>query len=101
MDGGASYVGCSPWECKKSDTTERLHFTFYFRVAAKVIVWVTATESSLQSHSQSQQKPGEPENRPKLRQVQSLRSRKPGAALGKPKGQDITAVAESHCRHYK
>lgn len=28
MDGGASYVGCSPWECKKSDTIERLHFTF-------------------------------------------------------------------------
>ena len=50
MDGGASYVGCSPWECKKSDMIERLHFTFYFRVAAEVIVWVTETESSLQSH---------------------------------------------------
>lgn len=84
MDGGASYVGCSPWGCKKSYTNEQLHFTFYFRMAAEVIVWVTETESSLHSHSQSQQKPGEPANRPELRQVQSLRSRKPGAALGKP-----------------
>ena len=27
MDGGA-LVGCSPWGCLESDTTERLHFHF-------------------------------------------------------------------------
>ena len=27
MDGGA-LVGCSPWGCEESDTTERLHFHF-------------------------------------------------------------------------
>ena len=26
--GRRSLVGCSPWGCKKSDTTERLHFHF-------------------------------------------------------------------------
>ena len=26
--GGKSLVGCSPWGCKKSDMTERLHFHF-------------------------------------------------------------------------
>ena len=27
MDGGA-WLGCSPWGCEESDTTERLHFHF-------------------------------------------------------------------------
>ena len=26
--GQRSLVGCSPWGCKESDTTERLHFDF-------------------------------------------------------------------------
>ena len=26
--GQRSLAGCSPWGCKESDTTERLHFTF-------------------------------------------------------------------------
>ena len=26
--GWRSLVGCSPWDCKESDTTERLHFPF-------------------------------------------------------------------------
>ena len=26
--GQVSLVGCSPWGCEESDTTERLHFTF-------------------------------------------------------------------------
>ena len=26
--GQRSLVGCSPWDCKESDTTERLHFHF-------------------------------------------------------------------------
>ena len=26
--GWGSLVGCSPWGCKESDTTERLHFHF-------------------------------------------------------------------------
>ena len=29
MDGGACLVGFSPWGCKESDTTERLHFLFF------------------------------------------------------------------------
>ena len=28
--GRRSLVGCSPWGCKESDTTERLHFHFSF-----------------------------------------------------------------------
>ena len=28
--GGRSLVGYSPWGCKESDTTERLHFDFDF-----------------------------------------------------------------------
>ena len=28
--GQSSLVGCSPWGCKESDTTERLHFASYF-----------------------------------------------------------------------
>ena len=26
--GQRSLVGCSPWDCEDSDTTERLHFNF-------------------------------------------------------------------------
>ena len=29
--GQRSLVGYSPWGCKESDTTERLHFHFFFR----------------------------------------------------------------------
>ena len=28
--GRRSLVGCSPWGCEESDTTERLHFHFHF-----------------------------------------------------------------------
>ena len=28
--GRRSLVGCSPWDCKESDTTERLHFLSFF-----------------------------------------------------------------------
>ena len=28
--GRSSLVGCSPWGCEESDTTERLHFHFSF-----------------------------------------------------------------------
>ena len=31
--GWRSLVGYSPWGCKESDTTERLHFHFHFEVA--------------------------------------------------------------------
>ena len=33
--GQRSLVGCSPWGCKKSDTTERLHFHFHFHALEK------------------------------------------------------------------
>ena len=29
--GQRSLVGCSPWGCKESDTTERLHFNFLLK----------------------------------------------------------------------
>ena len=28
IHGGRSLVGCSPWDCYESDTTEQLHFHF-------------------------------------------------------------------------
>ena len=28
--GGRSLVGCSPWGCEESDTTELLHFVHYY-----------------------------------------------------------------------
>ena len=33
--GQRSLVGCSPWGCKESDTTERLPFTFHFHALDK------------------------------------------------------------------
>ena len=41
--GQRSLVGCSPWGCEESDTTERLHFTFYFHALEKEM----ATHSSV------------------------------------------------------
>ena len=41
--GWRSLVGCSPWGCKESDTTERLHFTFHFHALEKEM----ATHSSV------------------------------------------------------
>ena len=32
-----SLVGCSPWGCKESDTTEQLHFHFHFHALEKEI----------------------------------------------------------------
>ena len=40
--GWRSLVGCSPWGCEESDTTERLHFNFSFHALEKEI----ATHSS-------------------------------------------------------
>ena len=34
MEGGAWWVGYSPWGCKESDTTERLHSHFHSQVDA-------------------------------------------------------------------
>ena len=31
--GWRSLVGCSPWGCEESDTTERLHFHFHFSLS--------------------------------------------------------------------
>ena len=42
MDGGA-LVGCSPWGCSESDSTERLHFHFHFHAVEKEM----ATHSSV------------------------------------------------------
>ena len=33
--GWRSLVGCSPWGYKELDTTEQLHFTFYFHALEK------------------------------------------------------------------
>ena len=38
-----SLVGCSPWGCEESDTTERLHFDFHFHALEKEM----ATHSSV------------------------------------------------------
>ena len=35
--GWRSLVGCSPWGCKESDTTERLHFHFSFHALEKAM----------------------------------------------------------------
>ena len=49
MNGGASHgrrslVGCSPWGCEESDTTERLHFHFHalekeMAIHSSVLAW--------------------------------------------------------------
>ena len=36
-------MGCSPWGCKESDTTKRLHFHFHFHALEKAM----ATHSSV------------------------------------------------------
>ena len=41
--GWRSLVGCSPWGCEESDTTERLPFTFHFHALEKEM----ATHSSV------------------------------------------------------
>ena len=41
--GRRSLVGCSPWGCEESDTTERLPFTFHFHTLEKEM----ATHSSV------------------------------------------------------
>ena len=33
--GQRSLIGCSPWGCEESDTTERLHFPFHFHALEK------------------------------------------------------------------
>ena len=33
--GQRSLVGCNPWGCEESDTTERLHFHFSFHALEK------------------------------------------------------------------
>ena len=35
-----SLAGCSPWDCKESDTTERIHFTsLHFKAVSKSGFW--------------------------------------------------------------
>ena len=34
-NGWRSLVGCSPWGCEELDTTELLHFQFYFHALEK------------------------------------------------------------------
>ena len=41
--GRRSLVGCSPWGCQESDTTEPFHFHFYFHALEKEM----ATHSSV------------------------------------------------------
>ena len=41
--GWRGLVGCSPWGCEESDTTERLHFHFHFHALEKKL----ATHSSV------------------------------------------------------
>ena len=41
--GRRSLVGCSPWGCEESDTTEQLYFHFYFHALEKEM----ATHSSV------------------------------------------------------
>ena len=41
--GQRSLVGCSPWGCEESDTTEQLHFHFHFHALEKEM----ATHSSV------------------------------------------------------
>ena len=41
--GCRSLVGCSPWGCQESDTTEGLHFHFHFHALEKEM----ATHSSV------------------------------------------------------
>ena len=43
IHGRRSLVGCSPWGCKESDTTERLHFHFLLHALEKEM----ATHSSV------------------------------------------------------
>ena len=40
--GRRSLVGCSPWDCKESDTTERLHFPHFHALEKEI-----ATHSSV------------------------------------------------------
>ena len=42
-DWQRSLVGCSPWSCEESDTTEQLHFDFHFHALEKEM----ATHSSI------------------------------------------------------
>ena len=42
--GQRSLVGCSPWRCKESDTTEGLHF-LSFCVPAGLSRWLSGKES--------------------------------------------------------
>ena len=38
--GQRSLAGCSPWDCKESDTTERIHFTsLHFKAVSKSGFW--------------------------------------------------------------
>ena len=46
--GRGSLVGYSPWGCKESDTTERLHFHFHFHFQSKTRFprWFSGKESA-------------------------------------------------------
>ena len=37
-------MGCSPWGCKESDTTERLHFHFHFHFVRVMGVWLDGND---------------------------------------------------------
>ena len=42
-EGQGNLACCSPWDCKESDTTERLNNNKYDHVFASLIIWVTVS----------------------------------------------------------